>query len=61
MKMVDDSNSNIYVKLYVQFTESYPSESPPTFEMSAPHLTHETKVHLSNQLQDVYLLSTINR
>ncbi|XP_058799465.1 protein IMPACT-like [Phymastichus coffea] len=55
IKIVNGCNSNLYVKLYVKFTESYPSESPPTFEISAPHLPHETKLHLSNQLEDVYL------
>ncbi|XP_011497891.1 PREDICTED: protein IMPACT-like isoform X2 [Ceratosolen solmsi marchali] len=53
--IVSDCDSNIYVKLYVKFSDSYPSISPPTFEISAPHLKHENKLHLFNLLNDIYL------
>ncbi|OXU23457.1 hypothetical protein TSAR_001641 [Trichomalopsis sarcophagae] len=55
IKIIHDADSKMFVKLYVKFPDSYPSISPPTFEISAPYLKQEQKTHLRYLLENVYL------
>ncbi|KAJ8682051.1 hypothetical protein QAD02_017843 [Eretmocerus hayati] len=57
VRILSENNKDISVTLYVKFPESYPSESPPTFQISAPHLSHSQKMHLSHLLEEEYLSS----
>ncbi|XP_023247468.1 protein IMPACT-like [Copidosoma floridanum] len=55
IKISDNRNKNLYVKLYFKLPEDYPTMSPPTFEISAPHLKKNQKEQLCHALEDVYL------
>ena len=43
------------VTLYFQFPEDYPSNVPPTYQLSAPWLKGMAKLDLCNQLENLYL------
>lgn len=49
----DEENS--YVILYVKIPDTYPSTSPPIFEISSPHMKQQKKMYLCRVLEDVYL------
>ena len=55
VKINDDSKSDFYIKLYVKLPNTYPLESPPSFEFSAPYLNKASKTYLSNALEETYL------
>nr|CAD7437923.1 unnamed protein product [Timema bartmani] len=44
-----------YVILYTKLPEDYPSQSPPVFQLSAPSLSNQRKMHINAALQAVYL------
>nr|CAD7587549.1 unnamed protein product [Timema genevievae] len=44
-----------YVILYTKLPEDYPSQSPPVFQLSAPSLSNQSKMHINAALQAVYL------
>nr|XP_022917535.1 protein IMPACT-like [Onthophagus taurus] len=43
------------VQLYINLSEKYPLESPPTYVLRAPTLDGETKRKIANAFEDIYL------
>lgn len=52
IKIKDNDN---YVNLYFKLPNDYPLSSPPSHEISAPHLNNSQKLHLKNLLDETYL------
>ena len=52
IKIKDNKN---YVSLYFKLPNDYPSSSPPSYELSAPHLNNSKKIRLQNLLDEAYL------
>lgn len=48
------NNYNNEVILRVTLTESYPLESPPLYDISAPWMTRQSKLKLIKDIQEVY-------
>jgi hypothetical protein len=43
------------ITLYFQFSEDYPSTSPPTYQVSAPWLKGLQRLELCGSLEDIYM------
>ncbi|XP_075212857.1 protein IMPACT-B-like isoform X2 [Lycorma delicatula] len=43
------------VTLYVTLPPNYPSQAPPTYQISAPELSHDEKNQISRVLEETYL------
>lgn len=54
MAFSNDSKT-IELKLTVKLPPSYPSQTPPTFELSSPYLNGPTKAALGQQLSAIFL------
>lgn len=54
MAFFNDSKS-IELKLTVKLPTSYPSLTPPTFELSSPYLNGQTKAALGQKLEAIFL------
>lgn len=54
MEYSNDSKT-IELKLTVKLPPSYPSQTPPTFELSSPYLNGHTKAALGQQLNEIFL------
>lgn len=54
MEFVNDLKT-IELKLTVKLPPSYPSSSPPTFEVSSPYLNGQTKAVLGQRLEAIFL------
>lgn len=54
MAFSNDSKT-IELKLTVKLPPSYPSQTPPTFELSSPYLNGPTKAALGQQLNAIFL------
>ena len=52
IKIKDNTN---FVNLNFKLPNDYPSSSPPSYEISAPHLTKSKKIHLRNLLDEIYV------
>jgi len=54
MEFTNDSK-NIELKLTVKLLPTYPSASPPTFEVCSPYLSGQTKAALGRRLESIFL------
>lgn len=54
MEFANDSKT-VKLKLTVKLPPSYPSTSPPTFEVSSPYLNGQTKAALAQRLEAIFL------
>lgn len=52
IKIKDNEN---YVNLYFKLPNDYPLSSPPSYEISAPHLNNSEKLNLKHLLDETYL------
>lgn len=52
---VRNESTAVELRLFVKLPPSYPTSSPPTFEISSPYLDGKAKNALSARLQDIYV------